>query len=186
MDASKPSEMKAGRPTARVFRLRLVGFGVAWIALVFWAGHYRMPYDLRMTILLWSLAAGAAVGLVVGLWKNGTAALRARTGKGRWKPIGMALRLGITCGIVVGIPIFSLLVGSNGTFRSSTPFIVDGTVASEYETHGRGSGYYVVVREEQPVRYLKFTLGRQEFQRTRVGDHYHEEFQIGLFGWPCR
>ena len=159
---------------------------VGWIALLLWGLCYRMPYDLQISVFLWSTCSAAAAGLAFGLWKGGSAVLSARTWKGRWRPITFALVLGFGMVLLVGIPVFGLLVGCNGTFRSTEPFVVDGTVISKRMNSGRSSYYWVVVQQEEPRRAIRLDLKRDTYQRTQIGDHYHEEFQLGLFGWPCR
>ncbi len=96
------------------------------------------------------------------------------------------LGFGLGGASLAGIPLAGLLIGCNGTFRSAAPFIVDGTVVAKQVSSGRSTSYLVMVHQEQPRRDLRFNIKREAFDRTRVGDHYHEEFQIGLFGWPCR
>jgi hypothetical protein len=145
-----------------------------------------MPFDLRMRVVLWSLVAAAAMGLGFDLWKNRGAAPRDYTGKGRWRPIGTTLGRAFSAAFLVGLPLCGLLIGCNGTFRSTEPFVVDGWVVDKYLSSGRYTSYLVVVQREQPRQTLRFTLGHEAYQHIQVGDHYHEEFQLGLFGWPCR
>jgi len=164
----------------------LLAIAIVWVALLLWGACYRMPYDLRINVFLWSAGSAAAAGLAFGIWKRGGTAVRARTWKSRWRPIAVALALGLGTGIVVGIPLFGLLVGCNGTFRSTEPFVVDGSVISKRMNSGRSTNYWVVVQEEGPRRTIRLNLNREAYQRIRVGDSYHEEFQLGLFGWPCR
>jgi hypothetical protein len=89
-------------------------------------------------------------------------------------------------GVFAGIPVHSALVGCNGTFRSSEPFIVDGTITSKFETSGRNSGRFIVVHGKRMAGGIRLGLSHDAYQQARLGGHYREEFQIGLFGWPCR
>lgn len=166
--------------------LRLIGVAIVWVALLLWGACYRMPYDLRISVFLWSAGSAAAAGVAFGCWKNGRAALRAQTWKNRWRPVSGILGLGFGMGFLVGIPLFGLLLGCNGTFRGTEPFVVDGAVVAKQMNSGRSTNYWVVVEEKRPGRTLRFNLDREAYQRISVGDRYHEEFQLGLFGWPCR
>lgn len=162
---------------------RWLGLAAVWFALLVWAFCYRMPYDVRIRIFGWSFAAAAGVGLGTGVWRFG---LAAKTEKSAWQRIRAALGLCLGVGSTLGIAFFGFLVGCNGTFRSREPFLVNGVVASKHVTSGRGTTYLIEVHEEQPARHLRLNLDRAAFDQLRVGDHYREEFQTGLFGWPCR
>lgn len=162
---------------------RWLGLAVVWIALLVWAFCYRMPYDLRIRIFGWSYAAAAGLGLGMGLGRYRRASQTRKTG---WQRMRATLGLGLGVGSLVGIAVFCVLVGANGTFRSQVPFVVDGVVEAKRVTSGRGTTYLITVHEEGPQRSFRFNLDRDAYERIRVGDRYREEFQIGLFGWPCR
>ena len=170
-------------PARRMPWPRWFAVGAIWFALLIWAFCYRMPYDLRMRIFGWSWAASAGLGLGFGLWRYAFAAQRRKTG---WERIRATLGFGLGAGSLAGIAVFCLLIGSNGLFRSQELFVVDGVVAAKHVTTGRGTTYLIVIHEERPERHFRLNLDREAFERIRVGDRYHEEFQVGLFGWPCR
>ena len=165
---------------------RWLGYAAVWLALAFWAACYRMPYNLRIGIFGYSFLAMATVGLGVGLRARGPTAWRAESWRTRWPHVGRIIACGVSVGVIGGIALFAVLVGCNGTFRSDGPFVVNGVVASKHQTTGRGTTYLIDVREDQPARMIRLNLSRAEYERVRVGDHYREEFQVGLFGWPCR
>lgn len=179
--------MTNARPAARRRRwLRWLGGGAFWFAVIIWGNLFRMPHDIRMSVLLWSLLVTATAGWGIGLWKYGPPLLRAHTWKRRGQYLRTVFGFIVGAAFLVGAPLSGLLLGFNGAFRSPEPFIVDGIVLHKYATMGRSTSYLMVVQEERPKRSLRFSLSRDAYLRTRLGDRYHEEFQLGLFGWPCR
>jgi drug/metabolite transporter (DMT)-like permease len=157
-----------------------------WVSLVLWGEHYWMPREYSNRVRLWSVAAvfGAILGLLV--WIN----LRKRRGSApalKRGPLWFAI-VGASVGgaLFLGMALGAVLLICNGVFRSDQPFIVDGTVVSKYSTSGRSTTYTVVVETQSPPRQLSFGFNQDAFQRVQPGDHFHEELQVGFFGWPCR
>lgn len=179
--------MKTSRPINRkVAWPRLIGGAALWLALLLWAYHFRMPYDLRIGILLRCAAGTAVAGMGIGLARADRPERRARGANPPWRRLRSASVYGLWTVCLAGLPLFGLLVGGNGALRGAEPFIVNGPIVARQVTYGRGTVYLVTVRDDVLLRSLRFSLEREAFDRTRVGDLYHEEFQRGLFGWPCR
>jgi hypothetical protein len=170
------------------WRVTLVTIAVmaVWFGLIFWGAHFWMPLEYTRPVTLWSVGGVFVVALGILSWLNRPQGRRRKLAKLQGSLVMVILTISAASAIFLGVAVGSVLLGCNGTFRRDEPFIVEGTVTAKYVNGGRTTTYLVEVEEKTPARTLTFGFNRKAYERVRIGDQFHEEFQVGLFGWPCR